>query len=74
MNGQPRTKNILIKFIKNYQVAKPHDDVSMVRKIGIGIGIGFLTAKLESDESAGIGRIGSVNRVFLAEALFCRKK
>ena len=46
----------------------------MVRKIGIGIGIGFLTAELESDESAGIGRIGSVNRVFLAEALFCSQK
>ena len=43
-------------------------------RIGIGIGIGFLTAESESDESARIGRIGSVTRVFLTEALFCSKK
>ena len=47
---------------------------TIVRKIGIGIGIGFLTAELESDESAGIGRIESVTQVFLAEALFCSQK
>jgi hypothetical protein len=46
----------------------------MVPEIGIGIGIGFLTPELESDESDGIGRIGSVTRIFLAEALFCSHK
>ena len=45
----------------------------MVPELGIGIGIGYLTVKLESDESAGIGRIGSVTRVFLAEACFVVK-
>ena len=47
----------------------------MVLEIGIGIGIGieFLTTELESDESARIGRIGSVTRTFLAEAPFVLK-
>jgi hypothetical protein len=50
------------------------ETISKVLKLGIGIGIGFLTAESESDESAGIGRIGSVTRVFLAEPLFCSQK
>jgi len=37
----------------------------IVRKIGIGIGIGRLDVESESDESVGIGRIGSENRIFL---------
>jgi len=49
-------------------------DVIIVLKLGIGIGIGFLTVESESDESVGIGRIGSVTQVFLAEALFCSQK
>ncbi|XP_078158084.1 S-locus-specific glycoprotein S13-like [Carex rostrata] len=47
---------------------------TMVPEIGIGIGIGLLTAESESDKSAGIGRIKSLTRIFLAEVLFCSKK
>ena len=45
----------------------------MVLKLGIGIGIGCWTVESESDESAGIGRVDSVTRVFLAEACFVAK-
>ena len=46
---------------------------TIVRKIGIGIGIGHLTVESESGESVGIGRIGSENRICLAEACFVLK-
>jgi hypothetical protein len=46
----------------------------MVLKLGIGIGIGFLTVESESDDSAGIGRVDSETRFFLAESLFCSQK
>ena len=45
----------------------------MVLKLGIRIGIGYLTVELESDESVGIGRIGSETRIVLAEASFVVK-
>ena len=47
--------------------------VLMVLKLGIGIGIGCWTVESESDESAGISRVDSVTRVFLAEACFVAK-
>ena len=45
----------------------------MVLKLRIGIEIGYLTVKSESNESAGIRRIGSETRIFLAEVCFVAK-
>ena len=69
---------LLLELARCYRATAQSEATNMVLElgigIGIGIGIGFLTVELESDESARIGRIGSVTRVFLAEACFVAKK